>query len=140
MCRSRCQCIMYLGLSSSDFCSLFPILKIWSFPSTQFCFPFENLKYNLLSIFIVVYWILRSIDFFPYSDFCFKVFHLQNFVVETWRMTTIINIPPLSTETWEDISCRLPWTNSPLYHNYSPFIKKECFVNVPPFKMQESTN
>ena len=64
MCRSTCQCIMYLSLSSSDFCCLFPILKLLSLSSTKFCFPFDNLKsviYNILSIFIVLYWSL------PYS-------------------------------------------------------------------------
>ena len=69
-----------------------------------------NLKsviYKLLSIFKVLFQSLPSIDF----------------VVETWRMTTIINIPHFVS--WKvrryGFSCGLPWTNSPLY-----------FVNVPP--------
>ena len=70
MCRSTCQCIMYLSLSSSDFCCLFPIWKFWNLSSTDFCFPFDNLKsviYNILSIFIVVYRSLPSTYFCPYS-------------------------------------------------------------------------
>ena len=72
MCRSTCQCIMYLSLSSSEFCYLFPIWKFWSMSSTDFCFPFDN----LLSFFIVLYQSLPSTYFCPYSEFCFRVCHL----------------------------------------------------------------
>ena len=137
MCRSTCQWIMYLSLSSSEFCCLFPILKIWSLPSTKFCFPFDNLKYviyNILSIFIVVYRSLPSTDFCPYSDFCFRVFHLHTFVIETWRMKTMINIPPFVS--WKlrryGFSCRLPLTNSSLCHHYLISV-------LTPLKMKENT-
>ena len=63
MYQSTCQCIMYLIMSSSYFCCLFPIWKFWSLSYIDFCFPF----YNLLSIFIVVYLSLPSGDFFPSS-------------------------------------------------------------------------